>query len=324
MVLAAAVPVRASANEADLLLRSLFRFRIAGQAAAQAAELGVRSGGDAAGQTSAAAEVWGGRANDAIREELETALGGRARDAFGGFVAAFTSAEQSADAAYLAGLAGKLGWKQAPTDYDALRQALVQDALRVDIAAAGRFLGEVQTWIEVRTRTPNAPSLRDWLDRAVPASVPAPAAAGVTTTRKAFRPLNPLRDAEASAGEYRAPEVETGSALDAFGSTRSARREKALEEAQAGMQQVAEERRTAEEEQAAKKTAAAQAEAEAVKKHAEKLAAAETDALDQRKNSWSGRMKQIVTSTIGAVGGAFLGGVGSRAGEAAAEAVFKK
>ncbi|MBU4460053.1 MAG: hypothetical protein KJ579_05755, partial [Verrucomicrobia bacterium] len=117
-VLAGAAPVRAAVNETDLLLRSLFRFRIAGQAAAQAVEIGARAGGEAAGQAAAAAEAWGGHANDAIRTELEAGLGGRARDAFGGFVAAFTSAEQGADAAYLTGLAGKLGWRQAPADYD--------------------------------------------------------------------------------------------------------------------------------------------------------------------------------------------------------------
>jgi capsule polysaccharide export protein KpsE/RkpR len=119
-----------------------------------------------------------------------------------------------------------------------------------------------------------------------------------------------------------ADEEEVG--LASFSASRSERRAKALEEAQAGMQQVAAERQAAEQEYAAAKTAAAQAEADAMRKHADKLAAAEQEALEQRKNSWSGRLKQIVSTTIGAAGGAFFGGVGSRAGEAAANAVFKE
>jgi hypothetical protein len=82
------------------------------------------------------------------------------------------------------------------------------------------------------------------------------------------------------------------------------------------------ERRAAEDEAAARKLAAAQAEADAVRKQAEKLAAAESEAIEQRRNSWSGRLKSVLTTAIGATSGAFLGNVGSRAGEAAAEALF--
>lgn len=123
------------------------------------------------------------------------------------------------------------------------------------------------------------------------------------------RRRNPLRDAEAPPAAYRPPSVEgPAGGLDSFGAARTARREKALEVAKVGMSQVAEERRAAEEEEASRKTAAAQAEAEA---------------LEQRKNSFAGRVKQVLTATISAAGGAFFGGIGSRAGEAAAEAVFK-
>ncbi len=315
LTLTGLLPVHAAVRDSGVLLESLFRFRVASQAAAQAVELGTRAGGDASEQIAAAASRWGDEANESIREDLETAMGDGAREAFAGFVESFSAAEASGDAAYLAALGRELRWPHPPEDYDTLRQVVVHNKLGDDIAESARFLGEVQTWIDVRRRSQGAPPLRDWLDRDDP---PAPASAAPRA-----RPPNPLRDAEAPAGEYRGGEEPVGNALDAFGSARGARRQKALEQAQAGMQQVAEERRTAEDELAAKKIAAAQAESEAVKKQAEKLAAAESEALEQRKNSWSGRLKQIATATIGAAGGAFFGGIGSRAGEAAAQAVFK-
>jgi FtsZ-binding cell division protein ZapB len=104
---------------------------------------------------------------------------------------------------------------------------------------------------------------------------------------------------------------------------RKKRSERRLEEAQAGMEQVASERQAAEEEYAAKKTAAAQAEAEAMKRHADKLAATEKDALEQRKNSWVNRLKSIVGATVSAATGAFTGGIGTRAGQEAANAIFR-
>ena len=89
------------------------------------------------------------------------------------------------------------------------------------------------------------------------------------------------------------------------------------------MAQVSEERRIADEEYNAKKQAAAAAEAAAMQAQAQKLAAAEQEAVVQDQNSWKTRIKGIVSSAAGAAGSAFLGGVGSRVGEAAAQAVFK-
>ena len=54
------------------------------------------------------------------------------------------------------------------------------------------------------------------------------------------------------------------------------------------------------------------------------VSAAQSEAIEQRKNSWSGRLKSVLTATIGATSGAFLGNVGSRAGEAAANAIFSE
>lgn len=338
----AGIAAAAGGGDTELLVRSYFLFRMASQVTGQAVELGKPAGGEAAAQVAAAAEEWGRARNDEIRAALEQRFGGNARATFGGFVSDYTAAETASDAKYLAGLARAAGWAPPPGDYAALREQMVQGPIAGDIASAGRFLGEIQTWLDVRSKAADAPPLRLWLDRGQSATSAAPAPpappgpqavapagqddgeARVVVPKGTFRPVNPLRDAEAPAGEYRAPEGEAAGTLDAFGAARGERRKKALDEAQAGMQQVAEERRAAEEEYAAKKTAAAQAEAEAVKKHAERLAAAEAEALEQRKNSWVGRLKQIASSAIGATSGAFLGGIGSRAGEAAAESVFKQ
>jgi hypothetical protein len=117
--------------------------------------------------------------------------------------------------------------------------------------------------------------------------------------------------------------METPAALDSFAQARQDRRQRALEEAQAGMQQVASERDAAEREYAARKTASAQAEAEAIKRQADKLASTETEALEQRKNSWGNKLKGILSATIGAATGAFTGGIGTEAGTRLADAIFE-
>ncbi len=324
-IAAFAAATRAAPAETDLLLRSLFRHRVAAQTAAQAGELGTAAGDAAAEQVAAAADRWSGEIHRSIRSELAAAFGENAKDRFGEFVETFTSAERENDPVFLAALARDLRWTPPPADYGALRRMVLEQLLARDLSEAARFLGEVQTWLDLRRRSAEVPPLQAWLERAQPVPLaPVEDSPPPRLVPQRPRSSNPLRDAEAPAGEYTPSEEPAAGGLDAFSGARTARREKALEVAQAGMAQIAEERRAAEEELAARKTSAAQAEAEAVKKHAEKLAAAEQDAIEQRKNSWSGRLKQIVSTTIGAAGGAFLGGVGSRAGEAAAEAVFKK
>lgn len=314
------------ALQSQVLLRSMFRLNVADQVAGQAESMVEQSDEATKEQVSTAAGVHRADVGASIRKELEDCFGEEARQAFGGFVDAYSKAEAAADAEYLGRLVVAYGeWGRVPQDYASLRKSMVQDVLRDDIAAAGKFLGDVQTWLDFKKRSDEAPPLRAWLDRA--ADVNPASMATVKTTTKKVTPQksakrNPLRDSEAKADEFEVVDDDAGGALDSFGTARGERRKKALEDAQAGMQQVAEERRAAEEEYAAKKTAQAQAEAEAVRKHAEKLASAETEAIEQRKNSWSGRLKSILSTTIGATSGAFLGEVGGRAGKAAADAVF--
>lgn len=207
--------------------------------------------------------------------------------------------------------------RKAPADYAPLRDDVMKNDLPGDIEAAGAFLGNVQTWLGLRKKKgAESPPLAVWLDR--DSKVP-PA---VEKKPKKKKRRNSLRDAEAAAGTFVEAPDDGGSVLGTFGTARNERRQKALKDAEAGMAQVAEERRIADEEYNAKKQAAAAAEAAAMQAQAQKLAAAEQEAVEQDQNSWKTRVKGIVSSAAGAAGSAFLGGVGSRVGEAAAQAVF--
>ena len=305
-----------------LLLKAMFRLDVAQHVVNQAAKIAEPCEPDVAAEVVAAAKTYQARESGAIRDALEGAFDDQARTVFGDFVDAYAKASESDNAAFLATLVKAVGgWgEDPPADYAALRSGMVQRVLREEIAAAGRFLADVQTWVDLKGRAEDVPPLAAWVDRAAPVG---------TTTRQVVKrrkpaKRNPLRDSEAQAEDFEGESGGGDGALEGFGAARKERREKALQDAQAGMQQVAEERRAAEEEFAAKKTAAAQAEADAVRKQAEKLAAAESEAIEQRKNSWSGRLKSVLTATIGATSGAFLGNVGGRAGEAAANAIFNE
>ncbi len=301
-----------------VLLKSVYRLGVQGQITAQAKRLAEPLDAQTTVEVESAVDVFRAEIGESIRTELEGVFGTTARDEFGGFVEAFTQAEVANDLDFLARIVSSAGdWGQVPTTYEALRGAMVQDVLKADIETAGKFLADIQTWLDLRKKSDEVPLLRVWLDRDKPMQPV------VQESAKPKRKRNPLRDAEASAETFDGSGGDEGSALESFGLARTERRQKALEDARAGMQQVAEERRVAEDEMASKKIAAAQAEGEAVRKQAEKLAASESEAIEQRRNSWSGRLKSILSTTIGATSGAFLGQVGSRAGEAAADAVFK-
>jgi FtsZ-binding cell division protein ZapB len=82
------------------------------------------------------------------------------------------------------------------------------------------------------------------------------------------------------------------------------------------------ERDAAEQEAAARKTAAAQVEVDAMRRQADKLALVEREALEQRRNSWRNRLRSILVGTVSAATGAFTGGIGTQAGQRAAEAIF--
>lgn len=318
----AGMPVRepAETSPTRVLLESVYRLGIGSQVSERAKAL-VR-GLDVSDvvEVEVAIDAFRLGLGEHIRLALGDVFGGSARELFGTFVEQFTEAEAASDLAFLVRVT-ELSDLEVVTPvetYDALRTIVIGDWLKADVAAAVAFLVDVQTWLDLRERNADVPSLRDWLDRGRPVQVEAVA----EPERESVRRRNPLRDAEAKANPFEGVDDADGGSLDQFGAARAERRRKAMDEARSGMQQVAEERRTAEEEAASRKLAAAQAEAEAVRKHAERLAAAESDAIEQRRNSWGNRLKSVLTTTIGATSGAFLGNIGSRAGEAAAEAVF--
>jgi hypothetical protein len=257
-------------------------------------------------------------------QAMQSRLFGRARD---GLISAF-GAEDTAQSAFAAFVDAV---QTAPADYAALRGTVANGDLEPDIAEAGQFLGDVQSWLRLRDKG-DVPPLRAWLDRDRAVPLPsAPAAATAVAARPPARPQarpapskprNPLRAREARAAEFVEEEEDTGNVLATFHAAREARRQKALADAESGMAQVAEERRIADEEANAKKQAAASAEAANMEAQAQKLAAAEQDAVIQDQNSWKTRFKNIVGTALGATGSAFLGNVGGRIGEEAARAVF--
>jgi len=292
LLASAALCLAASGADRDMMA-AVLRLEIADRVVIEAKKL------DASPEVSVAAEEYRANVISKIRGAIEP-LFDSADDA------------QRALAAFIDSV------RKAPADYAPLRDDVMKNDLPGDIEAAGAFLGNVQTWLGLRKKKgAEAPPLAVWLDR--DSKVPPV----VEKKPKKKKRRNSLRDAEAAAGTFVEAPDDGGSVLGTFGTARNERRQKALKDAEAGMAQVAEERRIADEEYNAKKQAAAAAEAAAMQAQAQKLAAAEQEAVEQDQNSWKTRVKGIVSSAVGAAGSAFLGGVGSRVGEAAAQAVFK-
>ena len=283
-----------AADRSRGLMSALLRFELAGQVVAHARKLSAEPA------VAAAADAYRGRAMARIKADLTDLCGdaGVAQREFGAFVDAV---------------------KASPKDYAGLRAELAKGELAPDVAAAGRFLGDVEAWLKLKAKGETVP-LDVWLARdEKPAAGNPPAAKPKVAKRKA----NPLRDSEADAGTFIEAKDDGNSALRSFGAARKARRAKALKDAEVGMQQVAAARKLADEEANAKKLAAAQAESAALQAQAVRLADAEKEAVIQDQNSWKTRLKGVLTTAIGAAAGAFTGPVGARAGEAAAQAVFR-
>ncbi|MBN1269977.1 MAG: hypothetical protein JXB04_10330 [Kiritimatiellae bacterium] len=303
------------ADDTSVLCVSYFRFLLVQQVVKHAEGVAASAPQDARGEITEAARAWQEEQMGRVRGGLGDLFGDEARTRFSSFVAEYLEAEKAGDGEYLAELAGALGLPEQE-DYAALRGVAVETVLQEDVAAASEFMSELETWVEVRGRDSSTPPLAIWLTRSEQAA-PAQGA-----RRRLSEATGAYADAEPEFGDFEGLDEEMESPLDTFGASLDEKRARKLDEAQAGMQQVAMERQAAEEEYGAAKLAAAQAEAEAMKRHAEKLAAVEQEALAQRENSWGNRLKNIVKATVTAAGGAFLGGVGAEAGKQAADAVF--
>lgn len=310
--------VEGASPDLAVLGRCYMKFLLSQQVAAQAGVIAQDALEGDVPQIKRAASDWSAAKSRDLRKELTAQFGDGARVRFEQFVGDYTTAEKAGDTNLLAQMSKSFELSPAPPDYASLRRSAIDNFLQQDMAGGSKWLGEIQTWIDVRKKAKDTPDLAIWLTRDQPT---------VVTKRAKKKPAakkpNSLESAEADMGEFTAQEEDVASPLDSFDDMRKKRSERKLEEAQAGMEQVASERQAAEEEYAAKKTAAAQAEADAMKRHADKLAATEKDALEQRKNSWVNRLKSIVGATVSAATGAFTGGIGTRAGQEAANAIFE-
>jgi hypothetical protein len=252
-----------------------------------------------------------------LRRNLGKKLGHDAKTAFRAFVADYTAAEKAGNTAFLQQLARAADMQPAPADYTTFSSRYTDAHLAPQINYCARYISEVQTWLDIKSRTPHAPNLQQWLTKDDTPKKRAPA------KKKKPSALNALAAAEAPLPDYVPDEDDDmENPMDAFSQMRSQRRERVMEQAQAGMAQVAAEREAAESAYAEKKATAAQAEADAVAAQARKLASAEEDALSQRQNSWSARLKRLVSGTLSGAVGAFTGGIGAEAGVRAANAVF--
>lgn len=283
-----------SDDDAALLAKAYCRLQVVEQTCQQADAFSRQASNADLGEVKAALTVWRRTALQLIREPLETRFGREANDRF---------------AAFVNGLA---------TDDAPVRAAAADADVARDIDRASQWLGDAQTWLDLRRQGRDVPALKDWLARDQRAT-PTPA----DRPTRAPSDLDRLQAGEAvTTGEPPPPDPTAASPLDQFGNLRRQKRNAALQDAQAGMQQVAAERQAAEQEYAAKRQAAAQADADATRRHAQQLAAVEQEALTQRQNSWKSRIKAIVGSTVSTAGSAFFGQVGSRLGEQMTDALF--
>jgi len=298
-----------SGGDTTVLLSAYYRYVLTQQVPAQLQALTAQAPADCQLPVQETLQDWVKGTQLRTREDLQRQFGPQARAQFEKFVAAYASAEEHGDAAFLANLAATSGLSPAPANYGALRRAILTSRLQPDVADASKLLSEIQTWLDLKRRRTDVPALPIWLYRGEKV-IPAPSAPPTLAT------------AEATSDAVVVTDDKPASSLDAFASLRKVRREKAQQQAQAGMQQVATEREAAEQEYGTKKLVASQAEADNMKRHAEKLAQAEKDALDQEANGWEMKIKTLVSSTITAGVGAFTGTVGAQAAQKAADHLF--
>ena len=286
-------------SPAGALVANYLRYLLLNHVGAQGAQIVAQApAGEQAGLR-ARLDGWRTSFQETIRADLEKNLGPDARPRFEAFVTDFTQAEQAKDQAYLEQLGGQVGWPgPVAGGFEAFRRWGIQQWVAADMQAGVDFLGAL-----------SAP---------VPAAPPAASAAPPPPPK----PANPLRDAESAAAPADFAEPAGGATLQRFSGMREERRQKVLEEAQAGMQQVASEREAWEQEYASKVEAAAEAEAEAKKRQAERLAATDEEALEQRKNSFKAKAVKVLAGVAEATVSGFTGAIGGRAADEAVNAIF--
>ncbi len=325
-LLIAFAAIAAEVSQDAALLNGYMRYLLCMQVQQQADLVAQNAKDGDSKQVADYAASWFSGRMEGVRKDLVDKFGDDAQSKFVSFMKDYDAAEKNNDKNYLTQLCSGAGMSAAMQDYKVFKQTYLESNLRDDLGMVSTLLSELQTWADLRCRTNGVPELDFWINRHSSAVknevVIRPDQIAVIKKVKKPSIIDPLESAEAGVTAMEEQEDEPDSPMDMFSDMRSKRRDRALEEAQAGMQQIAQERQAAEQEYAAKKTAAAQAEADNLKNHADKIAASEKDAIDQQANSWSTRLKSIVGATVGAATGAFTGGLGATAGQMAVNAVF--
>jgi hypothetical protein len=304
------------ATDEAVLASAYYHYLLIEETMSHANEIGAGGDSAARGQIKDEADEWRQQQLTDLRQRLEDHFGGAATDKFRSFVAEFSTAERNEDQVKLRNIATACGVSSVPGNYLAFRQFVLEQYLSVQVDNAIGFLSDLDVWVSLQDKE-NAVPLNVWLARDQQASaIPA-------VPQKPARPSNPLRAAEAPMKEYEAPKDDDVNIMESMSNLRRKRRDQALENAQAGMQQVASERQAWEQEESAKKMALAQAEADAMRAQAQQLAAAEQEALEQRQNSWGNRLKRLAGATISSTVGAFTGGIGTEAANRAVNEIFQ-
>lgn len=305
------------ATDEAVLVSGYYHYLLIEETVSHAGGFGANGDSEPAQQIKDEAESWKQQQLVQLRKGLEQHFGEAATEEFRSFVALFSTADRNKDPGVLKEIAAACSFDSPPESYEGLRQLVLENQLKQQVKSAIEFLSDVDVWISLYDKGSTVP-LSVWLIRNQKDAAVQP-----VVQRKPSRPSNPLRSAEAPLKEYEAPKDDDVNIMESMSSLRRKRRDQALENAQAGMQQVASERQAWEQEEAAKKTALAQAEAAAMLAQAQQLAAAEQEALEQRQNSWGNRLKRLAGATISSTVGAFTGGIGTEAANRAVNEIFQ-
>lgn len=305
----ASFAAKSSRSKERVLLDNYLRYQVSKNVMSQATDLASHKDSAIKDEVQQEAAWWLTAQNKRIKSDLEATFGDDASTEFQEFWINYEKAEAANDVPYLDGLKKAADAGDA-ADYAALRKAILKGVLARDVANSGALLSAVEGWLDAvdEGKLPQG-SLKKWIN------------GDISVRKKVIS--DPLQAAEAEAEPFVVdPKAKDDNPLDSFKAMRDAKRKKAHDEAKDGMAQVASERTAAEAEYAAKVQARATAEAANLKKHADRLSSAEKEAFEQRKKSFGNRLKNVVSATVGAATGAFSGGIGARAGQAAVNSIW--
>ena len=163
-----ALPVGAQpATDAGVLLNAYTRFVLTREVQAQAAQFAQVLPEADAQQIADQAAAWMAAETDDMRAALDQRFGNSARARFADFVAEYTAAESQDDLHYLGRLAADAQLGQTPMAYPAMRRLVMDQWLQPTFLKGSRLLGEIQTWAEIRSLSPQTPDLEAWLNREI-------------------------------------------------------------------------------------------------------------------------------------------------------------